>query len=86
MENLLEVSVNSFKGALNAEERVTKYWNIGEFTGLQAMLEQIDGDNDIDYRVIMVDNRQYQLVVAGPKGTIPSAESEKFFKSFKLSK
>lgn len=85
-QEMAEVSYDSFITSVKGSLISKSEWKIKDNIGLKAIMVMPDEDNRIEYRVMLVDSFQYQLVVFAPSGTYNEKEAAVFFKSFKLLK
>ncbi|NVJ46240.1 MAG: hypothetical protein HWE07_03900 [Cytophagia bacterium] len=84
--DLAQVSVDSFLETVGGEMVSQEEWKILKNPGLKSVMTINDGAVLINYRVVLVDQNQYQLVVLAAKEDFDEKAAEKFFKSFKLEK
>ncbi|MCB9081071.1 MAG: hypothetical protein H6555_05100 [Lewinellaceae bacterium] len=85
-DDLLEVSVDSFREQLNGTIQGKSAWKVKKESGLQAVMNLEEQDAKIQYHVLIVGQIQYQLVVVAPSGSFNQKAADAFIKSFKLSK
>ena len=79
-ERLAESTRNSLVAALGGELQSTSNWKIGEHVGKRALLK--DGDREIEYRVVIIGQIQYQFLVFSKEEKLVNRESKQLFSSF----
>ena len=80
-EGLARVSLDSFQETIGAEILKEELYKYGKNKGLNAILK-LEDVAFIRYKVILIDQYQFQLVVVGPEDNFEKM-AKKFFKSFK---
>ena len=81
-EELEEVSLQSFTETTEGKIIDRKSWKYKKEMGIEATIDI--SESEILYRVLIIDQKQIQLVIAYPKESKPSKKMiKKFFKSFK---
>ena len=83
---MAEVSLESFTEAIHGVVVTRTEWKIKKNEGLKALIDLPDNGAKLEYRVILVGNIQYQLIVIAVDGAIDKKKANAFFKSFKLKK
>ena len=83
---MAEASLESFVDGVKGVEITRVAWNVKKHEGLKAKIEIPANESIVDYRVILVGNTQYQLLVVTPKDECDNKNVRSFFKSFKLKK
>lgn len=81
---MAEVSYDSFIKAVGGVLQSKSDWKVKEHTGLIAVMNLSDESVLLEYRVILVGNIQYQLVVLAATGDYDAKAAGNFFDSFKL--
>jgi hypothetical protein len=79
LENARDGAVQSVKGTLKSEKKIT----LGASPGLDLVIEAKD-KTAIRTRVYAVKNRLYQTMVVGPAKMVAARETEQFLNSFRL--
>ena len=79
-ERLAESTRNSLVAALGGELQSTSDWKVGEHVGKRALLK--DGDREIEYRVVIIGQVQYQFLVFSKEEKLTNRESKRLFNSF----
>ncbi|MCD4735047.1 MAG: hypothetical protein K8R53_03300 [Bacteroidales bacterium] len=83
--HLAEVSLQSFQETLQGEVvKMTDYF-YDDYKGRDAIFDVLGTEVTIYYRVLIVGQIQYQMVVVDQQGDILK-KKDKFFKSFKINK
>jgi len=87
-ENMAKISLESFAKTLNGEVDAEKEWILKGNKGMQAIINVPSMGATIDYRVILIGQIQYQVVLtyANDNPDYSSEMAETFFKSFKVKK
>jgi hypothetical protein len=83
-KEMAQVSYDSFMKAVGGELRSKTEWKVGDHSGLMAVMELVESSVKLEYRVVLVGNIQYQLVVMAPNADYNEKGAAKFFKSFTL--
>lgn len=83
---LAQIALDSFSETLNGNILQQSAWKIKKNEGVQAVLNLDEQDAKIQYRVIMIGNLQYQLVVIAANSSFDQKAADSFFKSFKVKK
>jgi hypothetical protein len=83
-EEMAEVSFDSFHAAVGGEVLMKDEWKVDGNTGLMAEIDLAENSVTITYRVILVGNIQYQLIVMAEYSDYDKKLANKFFKSFEL--
>lgn len=84
---LAKVSLGAFNETLGGTVKEESDWNFKGNRGIQAKIAVSAQQNMlIEYRVLLVGQIQYQLVVIAPDNDFDSKTAGKFYKSFKLMK
>ena len=83
-EELADVSLNAFNDKLGGTILSEKKWKVGGNTGKQATISIEDKGATVHYKVVLVDQIQYQLVYFAPDENVDKKISKKFFSGFKL--
>lgn len=89
MENhdeMEEFAIESFGNAIKGTTKFTAEWKLKNHSGLIAQYEMEEQGVRVDYRVLLVDQIQYQLIVLAANDNFDEELASKFFKSFKLKK
>ena len=85
--NLDQVSLDSFNEELGGKMTNQKNWVIKKkYTGKQATLSLQKQSAVCLYKVIIIGQMQYQLVVISPQSSLDADAAETFFASFKPGK
>lgn len=84
-KELAKVSLDSFVESLSGKISTKSDWDIKGNSGYIAVIN-IDKTSVIHYRVVIVGQIQYQVVVIGKKTNYEEEVAKKFFKSFKICK
>ncbi|MGW8123793.1 hypothetical protein ACV07N_14140 [Roseivirga echinicomitans] len=79
---LAEVSLESFVESAEAEILEQRVYKYGKNKGIDATVTLMDGAVNCFYRVIIIDNYQFQMVVVTEEAELNKAE-KKFLNSFK---
>ncbi|MEM1218184.1 MAG: hypothetical protein AAGH79_04705 [Bacteroidota bacterium] len=79
-ERLAESTRNSLVTALGGELQSADDWKIGEYVGKRGLLK--DGDREIEYRVVIIGQIQYQFLVFSKEEKLTNRESKQVFNSF----
>ena len=85
-QELAQVSLDAFAETLGGIITEQSDWKYKKNLGRQAVVELKEQDARVDYKVILVDQIQYQLVIVSPKADHDAKVAKKFFKSFKMKK
>jgi hypothetical protein len=87
-QDMAEVSLDSFVEAVNGDLISKSEWKVKGNSGLQSVMtiESEEKIIKIDYRVVLVGQLQYQLVSIAPTDDYDTKMSDKFFKSFQITK
>ena len=85
-EGLAKISLDAFSGGLESTITEESAWKVNKKNGLQALLEVPEKELVGEYRVVILDQIQYQITVVSPKSDWDEKKAKKFFKSFKVSK
>lgn len=85
-ESLAKVSLDAFVNGLEGEVTEESRWVVNKNNGFQAKLKVVEKDLVGEYRVVIMNQIQYQITVLAPEGLWDSKKAKKFFKSFKVSK
>jgi hypothetical protein len=72
-------AVTASKGKLKSEKKI----KVGDHAGRDLQFE-VEGKGLVWQRLIVVKDKLYQLLVAGPKEKVLSKDADKFLQSFKL--
>lgn len=83
-KDMAEVSYDSFIKSVGAELLSKTDWMVNNNPGIKAVMTLPDENVKLDYRVILVGNIQYQLVVMAAQSDYDEKTASAFFKSFKL--
>jgi len=81
---MAKVSVESFVEALGGELVMNKAYTYKGNTGQSALIMLKNGQLTVNYRVILVGQIQYQVIVVSPTASQDIKTLNKFLKSFKL--
>lgn len=79
----IQNSVDSFLRAIDGVKVSQTEWKVGKNPGLHARITTDDGAVLYDYRVVSVDQFQYQLIVMADIDDFNKTDAQKFFDSFK---
>ena len=85
-EAMAQTSLDAFEKALGATKVTKKNYYIRSNTGLDAEIEVPGFDNPILYRIIVIDQIQYQVVVMKKEGKAKIGKMKKFIGSFRIVK
>lgn len=85
-EDLAQVSVDSFIEAVQGDLTSQWEWKIANASGLKTLISVENGETLIDYRVVLIGQIQYQVVVLAAKNEYDQKAAGKFQKSFKIQK
>lgn len=85
-EGLAKESLDSFNEALGGEISEESVWKVNGQNGLQARLNIPTNELTGIYKVVLIDQMQYQVTAVGPKSNWDEKKAQKFLKSFKVSK
>lgn len=85
-EALAKVSLDAFNDGLDGEITEESTWKVNKQNGLQAMIKVPGQDLVGEYRVVILDQIQYQITVVAPEESWDAKKAKKFFKSFKVKK
>ena len=83
-DEMEEISVDSFGEAIQAELLSKSVWQVDEQSGIIAFFKIADADIKVEYRVMLVEQLQYQVIVLAANSDYDEGLAAKFFKSFKL--
>ncbi|HEY9115990.1 MAG TPA: hypothetical protein VIN10_14940 [Bacteroidales bacterium] len=86
LEDLAEVSLNSFSEQLGGTISEKKEWKVNKNNGLEATMNLKEQDAKVQYYVILVGQVQYQLIVLAANSSFDQKAADAFIKSFKLDK
>jgi len=86
LEDLAEVSLNSFSEQLGATISGQSEWKVNKNSGLEATMYLKDQDAKVQYYVLLVGQIQYQLIVLATNSSFDQKAADAFIKSFKLDK
>jgi len=82
-DNLEDTSISSFKNGVGATETARNVWKRKGKDGVQVTLDTQEAE--MTYRVLIVDKKQIQIVIARPKAEVLTPKTyAKFLKSFKM--
>jgi len=85
-ENLDQVSLDSFLESIGAEVTTQEDFYVKKHKGIKAIINLENKGVTIDYRVLIVDQQQIQVVLMMPDDEWDQDTVDNFFKSFKLLK
>ncbi|MCJ8288917.1 MAG: hypothetical protein HRT58_05835 [Crocinitomicaceae bacterium] len=85
-ESLAKVSLDAFINVLEGEVTEESRWVVNKNNGFQAKLKVVEKDLVGEYRVVLINQIQYQITVIAPEGLWDNKKAKKFFKSFKVAK
>jgi hypothetical protein len=85
-KKMAEVSMDSFTESLDGKVSSKEDWNVKGNIGCQAKVSLEEGNAVVHYRVILVGQIQYQVIVTAKKKDYDAKVADKFFKSFKICK
>lgn len=85
-EEMAEVSYESFMSSIGGSEASKSGWAVKKNKGIKAVLDMNEDYSKLEYRVVLVGNIQYQLVVLAAKSLYDEKSAAAFFDSSKLSK
>ncbi|PHR33231.1 MAG: hypothetical protein COA38_05085 [Fluviicola sp.] len=85
-ESLAKVSLDAFINGLEGEITEESRWVVNKNNGFQAKLKVAGKDLVGEYRVVLINQIQYQITVIAPEGSWDNKKAKKFFKSFKVAK
>jgi hypothetical protein len=85
-EDMAQVSYDSFLSSVGGKEILKADWTVKKNTGLKAVIDMVEDNTRLEYRVLLVGSIQYQLVVLASTGLYDAQAAAAFFDSFKLSK
>jgi hypothetical protein len=83
---MAQVSYDTFLSSIGGKEILKSAWDIKKNIGLKAIIDMPEDETRLEYRVILVGNIQYQLVVLAINSVYDGQAAAAFFDSFKLSK
>jgi hypothetical protein len=83
-ESLAKASMDAFADALGATKVTRKKYYYKKDVGLDAIMESNEFESPIYYRIIVVEQIQYQIVVMTSSGKEDKGGRKKFLGSFKL--
>ncbi len=82
--DLAQVSLDAFSEQLSGNILNTSPWTVKGQQGLKAMIKLEAQSALVDYRVLIHDHLQYQILVVGLESSWDQAAADAFFKSFKV--
>ncbi|MEM0999064.1 MAG: hypothetical protein AAGN35_18535 [Bacteroidota bacterium] len=82
--DLAKESLSGFVGAVDGKIVREKPWEYKKHEGIQATIQIASQNIACQYKVLFVDQIQYQLVVMAPVGEYDNDTAKKFFASFKV--
>jgi len=85
-KKMAEVSLDSFLKSLGGSVSNKEDWNLKKYVGRKAKISLEEEKAVVHYRVILVGQNQYQVIVTAKKKDFDAKAAEKFFKSFKVTK
>ena len=85
-ENMAKISLDAFNEQLGGEVRGERAWEISGATGRQATLDLKEQGAVCMYKVVLIGQMQYQVVVIAPLSTLDKDAADDFFASFKPKK
>ena len=85
-EGLAKVSLTAFIEGLEGEVSEENTWKVNKKNGLRAIFNAQGNSLTGEYRVVILDQIQYQITVVAPKESWDAKKAKKFFKSFKVKK
>ncbi|MCB9233762.1 MAG: hypothetical protein H6581_19050 [Bacteroidia bacterium] len=85
-DDLAQVSLDAFNETLGGTIESSSEWKYKGETGRQAMIKMEAQGAQVDYKVIIIGQIQYQLIVISTSGDYDAKSAKKFFKSFKTTK
>lgn len=83
-EVLTRYSLEAFNERVGGDIESTSDWEVKDSKGIIAQINMKAQATHIEYRALIRNNIQYQVLVVGPKGSWNQAGTEAFFKSFKV--
>ena len=86
VEGLAKVSLDAFVEGLEGEVTEETTWKVNKQNGIKALIAVPKSALKGEYRVVIMDNIQYQIMVVSPEATYDQKKAKKFMKSFKVSK
>lgn len=85
VDGLAKVSLNAFIEGLEGEATEESIWKVNKKEGLKALIAVPETGLTGEYRVVIFDNIQYQIMAISPEASWDKKMAKKFFKSFKVS-
>ncbi len=85
-ESLAKVSLDAFTEGIDGQITKESTWKVNKNNGLQVLLKAPSNDLVGEYRVVIIDQIQYQVTVVSPEKSWDAKRAKKFFKSFKVRK
>lgn len=82
--DLAKTSLVAFNDKLGGTIKSQNDWEVKGHKGLQATINIADKGSLVEYRVVLVGQIQYQLIVVYPENEWDAKTTKKFFKKFKL--
>lgn len=86
IDGLAKVSLNAFIEGLEGEVTTETMWKVNKHEGIRALIAVSETNLTGEYRVVIMDNIQYQIMALSPEASWDKKKAKKFFKSFKVSK
>ena len=83
-QSFAQISLDSFIEAVSGNLITQWDWQLGENKGIKSVIALSENQSILEYRVILKDFLQYQLLVFAPTNTYSSKLADEFFKSFKI--
>jgi len=81
---MAEVSAESFGESINGTLQSKTDWTVNNHTGLIAIFDLPEVEAKVEYRVVLVEQIQYQVIVLAKNINYNEEMAADFFKSFKL--
>ena len=85
-EAMAIVSLESFNEALGGKITKQSTWMVNKNRGVQASIDIPASNLKAEYKVVLIGQIQYQVVVISEASIWNQANADKFFKSFKVKK
>lgn len=83
-EKLAEASLNAFRDKVKGQILNQSAWNLKAGKGTRATISMPDKDAKVEYRVVLIGQLQYQVIVVAPTNKYDAKVAEKFFKKVKI--
>jgi hypothetical protein len=83
-EDLAAVSLDAFNSNLGGTITSQTDWVIKKSKGINAMINMVEQEATIQYKVVIRENIQYQVMVITPSSAWDQRAADAFFKSFKI--